>query len=313
MTSAIVDALPVRVRVPAKVNLELLVGPLRPDGFHTLSTVFQAVGLHDHVTATPDDRWSCAVSGALADGVPDGEDNLAVRAARLLADGVGIDSPVHLSIAKGIPVAGGMAGGSADAAAALVACDRLWDLGLSREELEVYAAQLGSDVPFLIAGGTAVGSGRGELLVPVLARGTFHWVFALAEEGLSTPAVFAELDRLRAERGVLQVADPVPSPGLMAALRSGKAQDLAPELRNDLQEATFSLRPDLEEVLDNGLEFGALGGIVSGSGPTIAFLVEDVEAGLDLAVALTASGVVGDVRRASGPVHGAQIVPLAVS
>lgn len=309
MTSAHLDPVPVTVRVPGKVNLELLVGPLRPDGFHTLSTVFQAVSLHDDVTVGVADEWGCTVTGALADGVPQDDDNLAVRAAKLLADECDIDEPVHITIRKGIPVAGGMAGGSADAAAALVACDRLWDLGLTKEELEEYAAHLGSDIPFLVAGGTAVGSGRGEALAPVLARGNYHWVFALAEGGLSTPTVFAELDRMRGDR---DVPEPTPTPELMGALRSGNPRELATHLRNDLQAAAISLRPELQTVIDEGLEFGALAGIVSGSGPTIAFLVEGLEAGLDLAVALTASGAVRDVRRASGPVHGAHVIPSPV-
>lgn len=308
MTSAPLVPGPVTVRVPAKVNLELLVGPLREDGYHSLSTVFQAVGLHDDVTVSVADEWGVSVSGPLARDVPLGGDNIAMRAARLLADGHEVD-PVHIRIRKGIPVAGGMAGGSADAAAALVALDHLWELGLGREELEEVGAELGSDVPFLVAGGTAMGSGRGELLAPVLARGTYHWVFALGEDGLSTPAVYAECDRLR---GTQDVPEPAPNPALMAALRSGDPRELAPQLANDLQDAAVSLRPALGDVLASGMEYGALGGIVSGSGPTVAFLVEDNEAGIDLAVALTASGVVRDVRRATGPVHGAHVIPHRV-
>jgi 4-diphosphocytidyl-2-C-methyl-D-erythritol kinase len=294
----------VTVRVPAKVNLELLVGPRRADGYHLLSTVFHAVSLYDDVTVAVADTWGVSVAGPLADGVPAGEDNLAMRAARLVESRFELD-PVHIGIRKGIPVSGGMAGGSADAAATLVALDHLWDLGIDREELEELASELGSDVPFLISGGTAMGSGRGEMLAPVLARGTYHWVFALAEGGLSTPAVYAECDRLR---GTAEVPDPVANPALMSALRSGDPHELAPQLANELQEAALSLRPDLGDVLSSGMEYGALGGIVSGSGPTVAFLVEDNEAGIDLAVALTASGVVRDVRRASGPVHGAHVI-----
>lgn len=304
MTSAPLVPAPVTVRVPAKVNLELLVGPRRPDGYHALSTVFQAVSLYDDVTVAVASEWGVRVTGPLADGVPEDGDNLAMRAARLVETHFDVE-PVHIVIRKGIPVAGGMAGGSADAAATLVALDHLWGLDLDREELEELGSELGSDVPFLIAGGTAMGSGRGELLAPVLARGTYHWVFALAEGGLSTPAVYAECDRLR---GSEQVPDPVANPALMSALRSGDPHELAPQLANDLQEASLSLRPDLAEVLSAGMEYGALGGIVSGSGPTTAFLVENNEAGIDLAVALTASGVVRDVRRASGPVHGAHVI-----
>jgi len=308
MTSAPLVPGPVTVRVPAKVNLELLVGPLREDGYHSLSTVFQAVSLHDDVTVSVADEWGVSVSGPLATGVPLGDDNIALRAARLLRRSREVD-PVHVRIRKGIPVAGGMAGGSADAAATLVALDHLWELGLDRDELEEAAAELGSDVPFLVSGGTAMGSGRGELLAPVLARGTYHWVFALGEDGLSTPAVYAECDRLR---GTTEVPDPAPNPALMAALRTGDPHELAPQLANDLQEAAVSLRPSIGDVLASGMEYGALGGIVSGSGPTVAFLVEDNEAGIDLAVALTASGVVRDVRRATGPVHGAHVIPHRV-
>ncbi len=304
MTAAPLVPGPVTVRVPAKVNLELLVGPRRADGYHGLSTVFHAVSLYDDITVSVADDWGVSVSGPLAAGVPEDGDNLAMRAARLVQARFDVE-PVHISIRKGIPVSGGMAGGSADAAATLVALDHLWGLDLDREEVEELGADLGSDVPFLVAGGTAMGSGRGEMLAPVLARGTYHWVFALAEGGLSTPAVYAECDRLR---GDADVPDPVATPALMSALRSGDPRELAPQLSNDLQEAAISLRPDLGEVLAAGMEYGALGGIVSGSGPTTAFLVEDNEAGIDLAVALTASGVVRDVRRASGPVHGAHVI-----
>ena len=304
MTAAPLEPGPVTVRVPAKVNLELLVGPVRPDGYHALATVYQAVSLYGEVTVAPADSWGVSVGGPLADGVPLDEDNIALRAAHLVADRHG-GSSVHVSIRKGIPVAGGMAGGSADAAATVVALEHLWGLDLEREALEAMAAELGSDVPFLVAGGTAMGSGRGELLAPVLARGTYHWVLALAEGGLSTPEVYAECDRLRADE---EVPEPVATPALMAALRTGDAHELAPQLSNDLQDAAVSLRPDLAETLDAGMEYGALGGIVSGSGPTVAFLVENTEAGIDLAVALTASGVASDVRRAAGPVHGAHVI-----
>ncbi len=305
MTSAWAGAAPVTVRVPAKVNLELLVGSPRADGFHPLATVYQAVSLYDDVTVEESDRWSVTVDGPYAGGVPTDGSNLALRAARRLAATAGVLDPVAVTIHKDIPVAGGMAGGSADAAAALVACDQFWQLGLEKSALEMEAAELGSDVPFLVRGGTAIGSGRGELLAPALARGTFHWVFAISDEGLSTPAVYAECDRLR---GSASVAPPEPKPETMAALRSGDVRALAAVLENDLQEAAFSLRPALRAVLAEGLGLGALGGVVSGSGPTVAFLVEDNEAGIDLAIGLTASGAAANVRRATGPVHGAHVL-----
>lgn len=295
----------VTVRVPGKVNLELKVGPLRTDGFHHLATVFQAVGLYDELSVEAADDWGVNVLGPFAGLVPTDGANLALRAARLLAVEAGIDTPVQITIDKDIPVAGGMAGGSADAAGALVACDALWGLGSSKAALANLAAELGSDVPFALTGGTAMGSGRGDRLAPVLGRGRYHWVFALGDVGLSTPTVYAECDRLRSTR---RVPEPATSGPMMTALRSGDPAALGRALNNDLQPAALSLEPALEEVLQTGMEYGALGGIVSGSGPTVAFLVSDTERGLDLAVALTASGVTRLVRRATGPVVGAQVV-----
>ena len=308
MTSAAITPSSTTVRVPAKVNLELLVGAPRPDGYHPLSTIFHAVSLFDEVTVTPAPEWGISVSGPQALGVPTDGSNLATKAAQAIAEVGRVDERVHITIRKDIPVAGGMAGGSADAAATLVACDALWGLAMSRTDLQEIAAVLGSDVPFLLGGGTSMGSGRGEVLAPVLARGSYHWVFALSEGGLSTPAVYAECDRLR---GTRPVPDPSPSAEMMTALRSGDARALGAALTNDLQAAAISLMPALGDVLDAGLEFGALGGIVSGSGPTVAFLAEDNEAAIDLAVSLTASGAVQDVRRATGPAHGAHVVSSA--
>jgi 4-diphosphocytidyl-2-C-methyl-D-erythritol kinase len=307
MTSAVMDPESVTVRVPAKVNLELRVGPPRADGYHSLATVYQAVSLYDEVTVEYAEEWGVTVLGPAAVGVPADSTNLAARAARLLAREGAVDEPIHITIRKEIPVAGGMAGGSADAAGALVACDSLWGLGLSREDLEETASELGSDVPFLVSGGTAMGSGRGELLAPVLARGTFHWVLALSPEGLSTAEIYATCDRLRA---TVDVPEPTTSTQLMAALRSGDARALAASLGNDLQLAATTLRPELQGILDAGAGFGALAGIVSGSGPTVAFLVESAEGAIDLAVSLTASGTVQEVRRAAGPVHGATVVAV---
>ena len=308
MTPVPADDSGIRVKVPAKVNLELRVGSRRADGYHGLATVYQGVNLHDIVEARPARDWSITIGGRTAAGVPADESNLAMRAARDLAAACGVGQPVALAITKEIPVAGGMAGGSADAAATLVACNRLWGLDLTMEELEPVAAGLGSDVPFLLHGGTCLGAGRGEQVVPLLSRGTYHWVFALADTGLSAAAVYAESDRLR---GSAPVPDPQPGIALLSALRSGDAQAVAAQLTNDLEAAAISLQPRLAEVLEAGLAFGALGGVVSGSGPTVAFLARDRESAIDLAVALTASGVAPDVRRARGPVTGAQIDVLA--
>lgn len=295
----------VTVRVPAKINLELAVGGPRADGFHELATVFHAVSLFDEVTAVPAAEVRVSVVGPQADLVPLDASNLAVRAALLLARRTGVDEGVHLHIRKGIPVAGGMAGGSADAAGALLACDILWHTGLSRDELRSLAAELGSDVPFGLLGGTAVGTGRGERLTPALARGSFHWVVALSSGGLSTPEVYREIDRLRAGR---VLPEPRVSDRLMQALRAGDAHALGEALSNDLQPAALSLDPQLDRTLAVGLESGALGGIVSGSGPTVVFLADGPEQALDLSVALTAMEVATEVRRAHGPVPGARVV-----
>ncbi|MBT0770566.1 4-(cytidine 5'-diphospho)-2-C-methyl-D-erythritol kinase [Kineosporia sp. J2-2] len=301
------------VRAPAKINLELRVGPVRDDGYHELATVFHAVGLFDDLTARatePGAGVSITVDGIQAEDVPTDDSNLAVKAARLVAERIGLDSPdVAFELRKGIPVAGGMAGGSADAAAALVACDALWHAGLDREQLLEMAAELGSDVPFSLLGGTAIGSGRGELLTPVLARGEYIWVIALADHGLSTPGVYGKIDAMR-EAGEAPQPTPVPeiNDDLMAALRAGDAEALGATLSNDLQPAALAQAPHLEKALEIGRKVGALGGIVSGSGPTTVFLARDSSHALDLAVALTASGAAADVRRAHGPVPGARLV-----
>jgi 4-diphosphocytidyl-2-C-methyl-D-erythritol kinase len=296
----------ITVRVPAKVNLQLSVGPREANGYHNLVSVFQAVSLFDDVTVTKSHEGSgvtISVTGEQTHGVPEDGSNLAVKAALLIAEKFDFDADVHIEVKKSIPVAGGMAGGSADAAATLVAMDALYKLEATREELLELGGQLGSDVPFMIAGGTAVGTGRGDQLTAALSRGTYHWVFALSSVGLSTPAVYSECDRMRAE---LEVAEPKVSDVLMQALLSGDPAQVGAALSNDLQNPACSLRPALSLALEVGRDYGALGAIVSGSGPTVAFLVADEEAGLDLAVALTASGVVGSVARATGPVHGAR-------
>ncbi|WP_395310176.1 4-(cytidine 5'-diphospho)-2-C-methyl-D-erythritol kinase [Mycobacterium sp. AMU20-3851] len=299
----------VTVRVPGKVNLYLAVGDLRADGYHELSTVFHAVSLFDDVTVRTADVLSLEMSGEGSESLPTDERNLAWRAAELLADHVGRAPDVAISISKSIPVAGGMAGGSGDAAAVLVAMNHLWELGVPRRDLHALAAKLGSDVPFGLHGGTALGSGRGEELATVLARSTFHWVLAFAHQGLSTPAVFGEIDRLRdsPDRGLpprLSDVEPV-----LAALASGDPQELAPLLGNDLQPAALSLRSDLRRTLRAGQEAGALAGIVSGSGPTCAFLCASAADAVEVATALTGAGVCRTVRVASGPVQGARVVP----
>jgi 4-diphosphocytidyl-2-C-methyl-D-erythritol kinase len=298
----------VTVRVPGKVNLYLAVGDRREDGYHELTTVFHAVSLLDEVTVRNADVLSLEMSGEGVESLPIDERNLAWQAAELMAEHVGRAPDVAISIEKSIPVAGGMAGGSADAAGVLVAINTLWELGVPRRDLHALAAQLGSDVPFALHGGTALGTGRGEELATVLARSTFHWVLAFADGGLSTPAVFAEIDRLRETRteGPPRLDDPEP---VLAALASGDPTELAPLLGNDLQPAALSLDPGLRRTLRAGTDAGALAGIVSGSGPTCAFLCASAGSAIDVGAQLAGAGVCRTVRVASGPVHGARVVP----
>jgi 4-diphosphocytidyl-2-C-methyl-D-erythritol kinase len=298
----------VTVRVPAKVNLQLAVGPREADGYHNLVSVFQAISIYDDVTISKSASGSgitIEITGDHTHGVPGNSTNLAVKAAQLIADEYDFAVDIHIAVNKSIPVAGGMAGGSADAAAVIVGLNELFDLEMSREEMLEFGSQLGSDVPFMITGGTAIGQGRGDQLTAALSRGTYHWVLALSTVGLSTPAVYQECDRLRAG---LDIAAPQTSDALMQSLLSADPKAVGLALQNDLQSAACSLRPALTLVLDVGEEYGALGAIVSGSGPTVAFLVRDEEQGLDLAVALTSSGVVGSVARAYGPVPGAKVI-----
>ncbi|MFS4097788.1 4-(cytidine 5'-diphospho)-2-C-methyl-D-erythritol kinase [Streptomyces sp. AF1A] len=295
----------VTVRVPAKVNVQLAVGAARPDGFHDLANVFLAVGLHDEVTVTPADGLRITCEGPDAAQVPLDRTNLAARAAIALAARRGIEPNVHIHIAKDIPVAGGMAGGSADGAGALLACNTLWGTGASRAELLAICAELGSDVPFSLVGRAALGIGRGEQLTALEVGGTFHWVFAMAGRGLSTPAVFREFDRLAEGR---HVPEPVASAELLQALAKGDAEALAASVSNDLQPAALSLFPELADTLDAGRGAGALAALVSGSGPTTAFLVRDAEAAEKVAQALRTSGTCRTVRTASAPAPGATVV-----
>jgi len=335
----------VSVRVPAKINLQLSVGPLRADGYHDVVTVYHAVALFDEITVSAADRTSVEVTGEGVDSVPIGPTNLAVKAAAALAKATGrrfrgpsaVGSPsgargrppasggptragtgsVKIEIRKRIPVAAGLAGGSADAAATLVACNELWRTGLQSSELAEIAAQLGSDVPFALAGGTAVGLGRGEQLTTALAAGSYDWVLAFGATGLATPDVYAACDRLRAARkpgdGGSAAKPPELSNELMAALRSGDPTELGPLLSNDLQPAALSLQPLLRRALAAGKEHGALGAIVSGSGPTCAFLASDADAASELAVGITGAGVCRAVVQVTGPAQGACLVEHGIA
>jgi 4-diphosphocytidyl-2-C-methyl-D-erythritol kinase len=309
----------VTVRVPAKINLQLTVGPLRPDGYHDLVTVFHAVSLFDEVTVTSADRDSVLVSGEGAAEVPADSDNLALRAVRALRERIEagetavphLGGPVRVEISKRIPVAAGMAGGSADAAAAIVGCDALWGSELPASQLSEVAAGIGSDVPFALIGETAVGRGRGERLTAVAAppargaSGGYHWVLGYADGHLSTPLVYKTLDQ---QRSAETVPDPRLSDELVGALRSGDARRLGAALSNDLQAPALSLFPALHDTLAAGRAAGALGALVSGSGPTCFFLARDAEHASDLADRLAAAAACRKVTIAAGPALGAHVI-----
>jgi 4-diphosphocytidyl-2-C-methyl-D-erythritol kinase len=298
---------PVKVRVPAKINLHLGVGPLRADGFHELATIYHAISIYDEITARAADSLALTMDGEGAGQLALDDTNLVIRAVRALAAATGREPHARLHLRKQIPIAAGLAGGSADAAATLVACDALWGTGLSREQLAHIGAELGSDVPFLVFGGTALGTGRGEAVTPVLATGhAWHWVVATAEGGLSTPAVYRRLDDLR-QAGLAPPPIGVPE-DILAALRQRDPHVLAKVLANDMQPASLALRPALGRTLESGLAAGALAGMVSGSGPTCVFLARDAAHADGVARALDERGECRGVRVAHGPVAGARLV-----
>lgn len=297
----------IAVRAPAKVNLFLSVGSPDESGYHNLTTVFLAVSLFDTVTVAhvrAGAGLSLSVAGPEAADVPVDSGNLAWRAAELLADHSGLDADAEISVDKQIPVAAGLAGGSADAAAALVALDGLWGCALERDQLAEIAAELGSDVPFSLHGHVALGAGRGDRLSAVLSRVRTHWVLGISRAGLSTPTVYRELDRLRGVRPMPTAED---STSLLAALAHDDPEQLGRAMANDLGAAAVSLRPELRRALRAGEEAGALGQLVSGSGPTIAYLARDAEHAVTVAARLSAEGLFRSVKVASGPAPGPRL------
>jgi 4-diphosphocytidyl-2-C-methyl-D-erythritol kinase len=291
----------VTVRAAAKINLHLAVGAPREDGFHPLDTVYQAIDLYDDLSLATADADSLAVDGPPyvdLDGIPTDASNIAVRALAEVACG----GAHTVRIGKRIPVAGGMAGGSADAAAALLAHDRLHGLGQPDEVLLAQAARLGSDVPFSLVGGTARGRGRGEVVERVDDAGTWWWVVVPSDTGLSTPAVYRHFDVLHPDAP----AQPVEPAELLAALATGEPVRLARTLHNDLEEPAIDLRPELGALIERGEVEGALRGMVSGSGPTCVFLCEGRDEAMAVAAGLSATYDV--VLPAMGPVAGAHVV-----
>ena len=298
----------VTVRAAAKINLGLGVGPVRPDGYHPLETVYQAVGLYDDVTVSSSDDWQVEVestSGIDVSGVPLDQTNLVVRAGKALQEHLGLtESPARIQIAKGIPVAGGLAGGSADAAATLVGLDRLWNLNTSDDDLLAVAAGLGSDVPFALIGGTAHGTGHGEIVEPVTDSGSYWWVLVPHPQGMSTPAVYARYDE--APRALTRA----PVDTLLAALATGDPEQVGAVLWNDLQEPALGLRAHLRARLDAVRRTTALGVLLSGSGPTIMALARDGDHARELGDQLARDGL-EPVWTAPGPVSGVHLVNYA--
>ena len=299
----------VTATAPGKINVCLRVGPVRDDGYHDVATIFQAVSLVEEVTASESESFSVSFTGPIdTSALTVDESNLVLRAARAVAAESGYTGGADIQVIKRVPIAGGMGGGSADAAATLVAVDALWGTNLGMPTLAEIAATLGADVPFALHGGTALGVGRGDVLSPVLAKATFHWVLVLNEVGLSTPDVFRQLDRHRAEHSIeieTVAVDPAIDPNLLQALRSGDAMALGEYLRNDLQAAALQLMPNLGETLEFGETHGALAGIVSGSGPTVALLAADEDSAASLAAILTADG--RNAISVSAPTVGARV------
>ena len=294
-----------RARVAAKINLHLGVGGPRADGFHELHTVYQAVSLFDEVSAVVDDDWTVETTTADyvdAGAIPAVADNIVTRAGALLADLHGIPARALVRVDKAIPIAGGLAGGSADAAAALVVLDRLWDLHTSHEDLYRLAAELGSDVPFALLGGTGLGTGRGEVVEALGDPGHWWWVVVPDRRGMTTPAVYRHFDELNPDAG-----PPAPAPALVRALTTRDPLALGPTLRNDLQEPAFDLRPDLRDLVARGEAEGAVRGLLSGSGPTCLFLCEDAAHAGAVADGLRGAGS-ETVLVATGPAPGATVV-----
>lgn len=295
-----------------KINIFFAVGPLHSDGFHSVASVYQALELSETVAIRPATNWSVAIDGEISAeqlaSVPTGEENLVVRAVKLVARLANLPESAAISglhIFKNVPVAGGMGGGSADAAAAMIAANELWAVGLSREQLVQAAVELGADVPFALMGNTAVGLGRGENLRLIENVCKLHWVLVVADQGLSTPAVYRRLDELRtaASENPSDVAEVQVPEELIRALQVGDLASIASLIKNDLQVAAIDLMPQLASTIQAGLDAGALAGMVSGSGPTVALLASDEDAAERIANILAVQGFTA--LATSGPAAGA--------
>ncbi|MDO5672045.1 MAG: 4-(cytidine 5'-diphospho)-2-C-methyl-D-erythritol kinase [Actinomycetaceae bacterium] len=304
---------------PGKVNLILRVTGLDAQtGYHELLTVFHCLNLREVVrlSVRADEKVTVqtvpgpSFAGALPSGL-DGPDNLAVRAVQSLrhyAQDQGKDAPgIDIHITKNIPVAGGMAGGSADACAALVAANELLGLNMNREELARFGVSIGADVPYGLWGEQSLGVGFGNDIRPLDAGPTRHWVFLSSSRGLSTPVVFGEYDRLELHNGFNEQRRSLEDK-VLGALRGDNP--ILEVIENDLQAPALRLRPELEDVIAAAKEAGAVSAFVSGSGPTIAALCESEAAAKDLAATVASHPEVCEAIVATGPSGPARILAV---
>lgn len=299
---------------PGKVNLFFKVGPLKDDGYHDVASLYMAVNLAETVVGQIATEYSVKVSGSLDDfallAVPTDESNLVVKVAKQIKALSATPEVIklQLGIDKHVPVAGGMGGGSADAAAAMLVSNAMFRTDLAPEQLHQLAAELGADVPFALSGGIAIGTGKGDKLTQIENVKPVHLVIIGDQGGLSTPLVYQRLDALRSARGedTKQIAEPEINQQLIRALQSGNVHDIADHLHNDLEEATLSLRPDLETRMIAARQLGALKVMVSGSGPTLLAFCGSELGAKEIAEKLVKLGY--DARAVSGPAVGAELV-----
>ena len=310
----------VRASAPGKVNIFLGVGARRTDGYHDVCSVYLALTLRDRVTvsASPDAQWHLSVAGSVSSDhlarVPLDESNIVVAAAKLVAHLAGLQSTPALTFAieKHIPVAGGMGGGSADAAAAMVAVNEYLGCGLSMEQLMTAAVQLGADVPFALLGGCAIGRGVGEQLTTIAVNRQHDFVLLPNDLPISTPAAYRRYDDLMVAQGFdpQNLKTPVPDDPMLAELNSPEDAPLDTLIWNDLEEPAVDQLPDLANDLElpgvfEVSEPTAYASFVSGSGPTIAFACVSKAGASLLSEQLTQAGRASVI--ASGPDFGARI------
>lgn len=255
------------VKAYAKINLVLDVLGTRDDGYHELETVMQTLELHDTIQLAPAPGITLQVEGA---ELPAGPGNLAYRAAFLLRERTGCRKGVVIRLQKRIPLAAGLAGGSADAAAVLRGLNRLWRLDLDEHRLGELAAEIGSDVPFCLRGGTALCRGRGEIVIPLPPLPQTCVVLVKPSFGVGTAEVYRRYDHLAAPRRP-------DCDTMLAAVRRSDIAGVAAHLGNALEQVTLGMHPELAVIKEELAATGALGTLMSGSGPTVFGLYADYQ------------------------------------